>query len=256
MIVTSYKTHKITPGEDLLAILNTYLPKLHEKTIVVITSKIISLCQKNIIKNDGTIDKVNLIKQEADEYYIDDNLMQRFGVLIPTIMQNRLIANAGIDESNADGFFILWPKNVQKTAEKVWMYLKKKHRIKKLGIIITDSRLAPLVWGIQGVGIAWCGFYPLQSYIGKPDIFGKPLRMSQKGILDGLATAAVVVMGEGNEQTPLSIISEVPFVPFQNRIPRKEEIVKLSITKQEDIYGKLLTSVPWEKGQKAGASKR
>lgn len=249
MTVTSYKTKKITSGDTLHEILDTYLPKLEEKSVVVITSKIVSICQGNIVKDDGAVDKVTLIKQEADEYYIDDNLTAHFGVLIPTIKEGRLIANAGVDESNANGYFILWPNQVQQTAEELWKFLRESRHIKELGIIVTDSRLVPLVWGTQGVGIAWCGFYPLQNYIGKPDIYQRPLRMTQKGVLDGLASAAVVVMGEGNEQTPLAVITDVPFVPFQDHIPTAEEKNALALTKEKDIYGKLLISVPWIKGR-------
>src|SRR5438034_11311086 len=111
MIVNAYKTHKIQLGDTLYEILDKYLPMLEEKSVVVITSKIVSICQGNAVKNDGTVDKRELIKKEADWYFEDKNL-DRFGVLIPTIKDDIFIANAGIDESNANENFILWPKNL------------------------------------------------------------------------------------------------------------------------------------------------
>jgi putative folate metabolism gamma-glutamate ligase len=245
MIVTPYKTHKITTGENLFAILDTYLPKLTEKSIVVITSKIISICQNNIAKNDGTIDKKKLITQEADKYFIDENLTQ-YGTVIPTIKEDILIANAGIDESNANGDFVLWPKDIDHTTTEIWEYLRKKHGVKELGILITDSRTTPLRWGVSGVGISWCGFAALKDYRGKPDIFGRLLRMSQESIIDGLAASAVVVMGEGDEQTPLTSITDIPFVTFQNRPPTQEDRTVMRIDIHDDLYGKLLTSVEWK----------
>lgn len=71
MIVTPYKTQKITVGTNLLDTLDTYLPKIAEKSVVIVTSKIVSICEGSILKNDGTIDKRNLIHNQAD-YYIDN----------------------------------------------------------------------------------------------------------------------------------------------------------------------------------------
>ncbi|HSW97747.1 MAG TPA: coenzyme F420-0:L-glutamate ligase [Candidatus Saccharimonadales bacterium] len=249
MQVTAYKTPKIKANDDLYKILDECLPKLEEASIVSITSKIIALCQGDVIKNDGTVDKRALIKQEAD-WYIEDPNLDQFGTLIITIKEDILIANAGIDESNADGYFVLWPKNIQTTIIKVWNYLKQKHSVENLGIIFTDSRLTPLRWGLQGVGIAWCGFSAINDYVGKPDIFGRELKMSKESILDGLSAASVVLMGEGNEQTPLVVIQDVPFVQFQDHPPTEKEKQDMRIKKEEDIYGKLLNSVKWQKGGK------
>ena len=57
-------------------------------------------------------------------------------------------------------------------------------------------------------------------------------------------------MGQGEEQTPLATITDIPFVTFQNHTPTREEHDMLRIEKEKDIYGKLLTSVKWEKGGK------
>lgn len=246
MIITPYKTHKITPNENLFDILDQYLPSIEENTIIAITSKIISLCQGRIIPNDGTIDKKELIKQEADYYFIDENLT-KYGTVIPTIKEDILIANAGIDESNANGDFVLLPHHLAQTATDIWRHLRQKHQKKSLGVIITDSRTTPLRWGVTGTGLSWCGFAALQDYRGTPDIFGRTLKMSQKNILEGLAAAAVVVTGEGAEQTPLATITDIPFITFQNEPPTEEERALMRIAKEDDLYGKLLTSVIWQK---------
>ena len=63
------------------------------------------------------------------------------------------------------------------------------------------------------------------------------------------APNAILEMGEGNEQTPLSIIQEVPFIKFKDSPPSKEEISEMRISLDDDIYSALLKSVKWEKGQ-------
>ncbi|MBI4097800.1 MAG: coenzyme F420-0:L-glutamate ligase [Candidatus Levybacteria bacterium] len=252
MKVKAIKTKKIIVGDDLYQILDQYLPKLEENTVIAVSSKIISICQGDAVKNDGKVDKKKLIIKEAD-LYIDQE--SDYGIVLPTIKNNVFLANSGVDESNANGYYILWPKNLDETTCKIWDYLRKKNKIKKLGVVVTDSRLTPLMFGITGVAISWCGFEAAQDYRGKPDIFGRELRMSQKSITNGLAGAAEVVMGEGSEQTPLGIITDVPNMVFQNRPPTKEERESQRIELKNDIFGKFLTSVKWLKGG-AGIDKK
>ncbi len=248
MIVTPYKTPKIEKGADLYAILDASLPKLEEKDVVVITSKIISICEGNLIKNDGTVDKRDLIHKES-QFYMEEECLPKYGIIL-TIKDDTLIASAGIDESNGNGYYILWPKDSMKSAQEIWEYLRKKHGLQDLGVIIADSRVTAMRWGTTGIGIGWCGFEPLKNYIGSPDIFGHELRVTREGIMDGLAGAANIVMGEGDEQTPIVHIRDVPFVVFQNRPPNKEEVDFMRITKETDIYSPLTNSTLWKKGGK------
>lgn len=248
MTITSYKTKAVIVGDSLLNILDDCLPTLSDGDIVVVTSKIISICEGSVVKNDGIVEKHDLIKQEADSY-LDAPLSQTYGVTI-TIKDGKLVANAGIDESNGNGYFILWPRDSFGSAAMVWEYLGKKYNLAKLGVIITDSHLNPLQWGTRGRAIAWCGIEPLKNYIGTPDIFGKKLHMTKASVIDGLAAAAVAVMGEGNEQTPLAVIKDVSFVTFLDHPPTKEEIEALTIKPADDIYAPLLTAVQWVKGGK------
>lgn len=244
MIVAAYKTDKITVGASLFPILDQYLPKLAEEDIVVITSKIVSICQGRVVPNDGTTDKYALIRSEADAV-IEDEKLKRLGVIL-TIKDDILIPNAGIDESNGNGYFILWPKDIHKIAADIWQHLGRKHKLKHLGVIVTDSHTTALRWGTTGMGLSWAGFEALNNYIGSPDIFGRKLRVTKASILDGLSAAAVVAMGEGNEQTPLTVIRDVPFVRFQNRAPTPREIARLRIRLHDDIFAPLLTAVRWK----------
>jgi F420-0:gamma-glutamyl ligase len=57
-------------------------------------------------------------------------------------------------------------------------------------------------------------------------------------------------MGEGDEQQPLAIIEDVPFVKFQSRNPTKKELSGIKISLGDDVFSSLLTSVKWEKGEK------
>ncbi len=245
MQVTPYKTKKVRVGDDLYQILDRYLPDLHEKDVVVITSKIVAICQGRVVKNDGSINKLDLMRKEAQLYLPERHI--RHGIHL-TITHDLFIASAGIDESNGNGYFILWPKDIEKTVNEIWRYLRRKHELRHLGVIITDSHLSPLRRGITGLGIGWCGFQALTDYIGKPDIFGRLLKFTMTNLLDGLAASAVLLMGEGFEQTPLSVISGTPFLQFQNRVPTKKELAFMKIAIADDVFGGLIDSVRWSKG--------
>lgn len=78
---------------------------------------------------------------------------------------------------------------------------------------------------------------------------------TKANIADGLASSAVLVMGEGNEQTPLAIITEIPFVRFTRNSPTKQELSELPIDLRDDLYSKILTSVKWREGKRASTQK-
>lgn len=246
MNIKSIKTHKITPGDDLFKVLNKYLPVIQEKTIVAVTSKIVSICEGRVVKiND--VQKDDLIEQEA-EYFLPRET-NPYNVSL-TITRNNLAATAGIDESNGNGYYILWPENPQKTANEVRGYLCKKFSIQNCGIIITDSKTTPFRWGVTAVSLAHSGFSAVKDYIGTKDIFGRKFEYEKLNIADCLASASSVVMGEGKEQTPLAVITDVSFVQFQKRNPTKKELDDLEITLEEDLYSPILKSVRWKKGKK------
>jgi putative folate metabolism gamma-glutamate ligase len=246
--ITPIKTEKILPGTStIFEILDGVLPKLSEKDVVVIASKIIAICQGRVVKNDGRITKHDLMVKEAD-FYLPEEYVS-YGIYM-TIKNNMIVASAGIDESNGGGYFILWPENLREETNKIWEYLRKKHNIKNLGVVVSDSKVIPMRKGTSGVGLSWCGFEPLRNYIGTPDIFGHNLRVTKANMVDGIAASAVLNTGEGSEQTPVAIISEISNINFVDRFPTNEEINEMSINPKDDVFGKILSAVKWEKGKK------
>ncbi len=244
MIISSLKTHKIkTKDRSLQAVLDAYLPKLTERTVVAITSKIVSICEQRIVKI-GARDKDQLIKQEAD-YYLPPET-NTYNIYL-TIKNNLLVPTAGIDESNGNGYYILWPKNPQKSADAARAYLRKKFSLEQVGVIITDSTTRPLRRGVTGFAISHSGFAALKDYREKPDIFGRKLKVTLANMADGLAAAAVLAMGEGSEQTPLAIITDIPSIQFQKRNPNKKELKELTIQRKDDLYGHILNAVDWKR---------
>jgi dihydrofolate synthase / folylpolyglutamate synthase len=249
MKITAIKTEKVTGVEqNIFDLLEKSLAKFRGKNriIVAVTSKVVSICEGRVVKVEDA-DEEDIIKGEA-EYFLPMKI-SRYDIML-TLKNNIMIPNAGIDESNGNGYYILWPKNPQKTANDIRKHLQASLKIKNLGVIITDSKTTPLRWGTTGVALVYSGFIALRSYIGKEDIFGRKLNMTKANIADALAVSAVLMMGEGSEQTPVAVIEDVPFVKFQKSDPSKAELKDLKISIKDDLYAPLLTSVKWQKGGK------
>lgn len=232
-------------GDELFKILDESITALKEKSVVVIASNVVSICEGNVVKI-GERDKEELIKEEAEYHLPPHNTYH----IILAIKNSIIIPSAGIDESNTNGYYTLWPMDAQKTANKVSAYLKKRFGVKYVGVVIADSKTTPLRWGVTGVAIAHSGFAALNDYTGKPDLFGRKFMYEKANVADALAAYAVVVMGEGAEQTPVAVVEDVPFVEFQDRNPTGEEIEMLKISMDEDVYGEILRSVKWRKGRR------
>ncbi len=224
------------PQDDIYPVLERHLPRLREKDILVITSKVLGIHQGRCvkIKQDTLAEQNKIIRQEAD-WYIPPAKRKGLHWHL-TIKDYTLIANAGIDRSNGQGYYILWPQNTKKLIREIRSFLKKKLQIKKLGIIVVDSHLVPLRAGTMGISTAFFGFEPIRDYRGQPDIFGRKLKYTRQNIVDPLAAMSCLVMGEGNEQTPLLLIRGAQFVKFTNRDTTKE----LVYPPHRDIYKPLL----------------
>jgi len=244
--VAAVKTQKVLAGQSgLLKLLDKYLDEFKDGSVLAITSKVVALCENRVVPA-GQADKKALVIQEAD-YYLPENL-SKYGFSF-TILHNTLVPAAGIDLSNGAGNYVLWPADPQKSANEVREYLAKRFGLKNVGVIITDSTARPLHYGTEGIGIRYSGFLPSNNYVGQPDLFGRKLEVSVSNVFDALAAAAVVVMGEGSEQTPLAVIEDVPFVQFQDRNPTREELDKFFIDHmKDDLFEPFLRQMGWQKG--------
>ncbi|MGE0634288.1 MAG: coenzyme F420-0:L-glutamate ligase [Pseudobdellovibrionaceae bacterium] len=201
--------------------------KLKEKDVLAITSKIVSLSENELVPKSKYPNKVDIVKKEADVYLgagaFNCHLTIKHGILIPS---------AGIDESNADGdYYILYPKDPFASAKKLWQDLKKHYKIKKLGIILTDSHTTPLRRGVTGISLAHWGFEGVESLIGEKDIFGREMKFTHINHADAIASAAVYLMGETAERKPLCVISDLN-IKFSN----KDTSQDCRIEPEEDIY--------------------
>lgn len=196
------------PQDDLLAVLDEALNDVREGDIVAVSSKVVAIHEGRCVPVADT-NKNELVAAEAD-------------IAIPraywssplTISHHAFIGTAGIDESNADGHYILLPGDPFASAAAIHAYLKKRFGLTNVGVIITDSHSAPLRRGATAVSIGLWGFAPTINHVGEPDLFGRAFKIEVTNLVDGLAAGAGVVMGETNECQPVVIIRGTPGVTF------------------------------------------
>lgn len=211
LTVQAIETKIYEAKQDLISFLISSLPRelIKEGSVIAVTSKIVSLAEGRVVarktiagSSEARTEKRQLIVREADHFLAETlhqvSLTVKHGILIPS---------AGIDESNSKNQdYILFPLDPYASCARIGMALKAHYGLNKLGIILTDSHTTPLRNGVSGIGLAHYGFKAVQNLIGKPDLYGRDMKMTQVNVLDSLAVAAVLQMGETNDCCPLAVL--------------------------------------------------
>jgi F420-0:gamma-glutamyl ligase len=219
-------------GEELLKFIYEHVAKLADRSVIVISSKIVALSEESVVQEWTDQSRRTLIRASSDAVLTDSYppLTYRDGIYA---------AAAGIDTSNGNGALILPPKHAWKTVRSIRVRLQKKYRCKHLGVIIADSMPLPGRRGVVSNAIACAGFMPVLQYKGKKDIFGRVFEYSSANHADALAAAAGIMMGEGAEQCPIAIITGAP-VSFTRKLVHIHDI---RMPLEQDIYKPLSESV-------------
>jgi coenzyme F420-0:L-glutamate ligase len=258
MEVRAIHTPTIPPevglGCDLLPVLAQALvadgaAPLQERDIVCITSKVVAIAQGRVVElasiepspQARQMKRLRYSKDFESQPELAELVLREADILFTgegahvylTLKGTVWIANAGLDLSNAfPGTAILWPDGPWAWAAEFRRRLRSHYGLKELGVVLTDSRLTPLRRGVTGVAIAYAGFEGVQSEVGKPDLFGRPLKVTHRAIADDLATTAVLVSGEAAEGQPFSLIRGAPAIFTDREIDPEEMAVK----PQDDLY--------------------
>lgn len=189
MLITPIKTRAFRAPKDSLDDLLGYLTDLREKDIVVVTSKVVAICQGRCVPPGSSRTLRRIMKTEHAEH-------------------SKLFYRRGIDESNGNGHWILHPERPDKAAEEICRMLKQKFALVDLGVIITDSVYLNHRKSVISVAIGWYEIEPIKDYIGTPDLFGRKFVVDRSSIVDSLAAGACIVMGEGDECQPLAVVRD------------------------------------------------
>jgi dihydrofolate synthase / folylpolyglutamate synthase len=232
MQIIPIKTRLFKENESLINFILENISTVDDGDIIAITSKIVALSQG---RTDTIKNKEGIINKSSKK------IIKTPWALL-TLTNEGWCINAGVDESNANHKIILLPRDIFKTAEILKSKISKHFNLKKIGILITDTKSLPLRVGTIGRAVGFAGFEPLKNYIGKKDLFGKKSRFTKSNMADALSASAVLNMGEGSEQIPLAIIKNAP-VKFTTKDNFTKKNTGLAILPENDIYSYIYKNI-------------
>jgi len=124
-------------------------------------------------------------------------LLERPFLLVETRF-GHIGVNAGIDQSNVgDGRILLLPEDPGASAKAIRQGLNR-----DCAVIITDTCGRPFRCGVAGVAVGWSGIAALRDWRGECDMHGRMLEITLEAVVDEIAAAANLLMGEASAGTP------------------------------------------------------
>ena len=224
---------EIAPGHSIT---ETIIEALRANTLSLSDGHVMVICQKIISKAENRYVELATVSPserasvlavlcEKDARLVELVLRESSAVLRCVkdvlIVRHRLgfvVANAGIDQSNIAASAqraLLLPQDPDCSAAAIRDALAQRLGV-RVGVIISDSFGRPWRLGVCGTAIGCAGLNPLIELRGKPDRFGRALRVTQVAVADEIAAAATLVMGEADEGRPIVLASGVPAEYFSD----------------------------------------
>jgi coenzyme F420-0:L-glutamate ligase / coenzyme F420-1:gamma-L-glutamate ligase len=128
--------------------------------------------------------------------------------------------NAGIDQSNVgDERILLLPENPCRSAERLRACLGR-----DCAVIITDTCGRPFRTGVAGIAVGWAGIAALRDWRGECDMHGKVLEITLEAIVDEIAAAANLLMGEAGDGTPAVVFRGLKYPRSGGNVFMAEEM--------------------------------
>ncbi|WP_338098531.1 coenzyme F420-0:L-glutamate ligase [Methanolapillus ohkumae] len=143
---------------------------------------------------------VQAVLEESLEVFVESPFM------LVRNKNHHVCINAGIDNSNVGGGRLLkLPCNPDGCAAKIGQKLEELTQ-KKISVIITDTNGRAFKEGQTNVAIGLYKIKALRTWIGEKDLFGYVLEISEEAVVDEIAGAANLLMGEAANGYPVVIV--------------------------------------------------
>ena len=219
--------------------------KIEDGDVVVVAQKIFSKAEKKVVrlkdvvpsKKAEEIAKVTGKSPKFVELVLREtkNIVKAsHEILIVEDKRGLICINAGIDKSNVEGRgnFALLPENPDESAEKCRMDIEKLTG-KNVAVIMCDTYSRPFRRGQVNFAIGVAGINPFKDYRGKEDLFGETLKVKNVAVIDEIAAAAELLMGQAKEARPVVIFKGLGVVV---KFCDKCSIKELQISSEEDLF--------------------
>jgi coenzyme F420-0:L-glutamate ligase/coenzyme F420-1:gamma-L-glutamate ligase len=219
--------------------------KIEDGDVIVVAQKIFSKAEKRVIRLKDVVPS-----KKAEEIAKLTRKNPRFVELVLRETKNVVKAsreilivedrrgltciNAGIDKSNVQGRgnFALLPENPDESARKFRVEIEELTG-KNVAVIVSDTYSRPFRRGQVNFAIGVSGIKPFKDYRGKKDLFGETLKVKNVAVIDEIAAAAELLMGQAKEATPVVIFKGLNNVA---EFSDNGNISDLKISEQEDLF--------------------
>jgi coenzyme F420-0:L-glutamate ligase/coenzyme F420-1:gamma-L-glutamate ligase len=193
----------VRAGDDLAALVAERAPAdLGDGDVLVVAHKVVSKAEGRVRALER-IEPGERARALAAEHGKDARLVQavldesaallraRDGVLICETRHGLVCANAGVDQSNASqtGELVLLPEDPDASARRLRAGLGAARGVRP-AIVVADSFGRAWRLGQTDVAIGAAGLAPLEDWSGRPDAYGRELRVTSIAIADAAAAAA------------------------------------------------------------------
>ena len=194
----------IRPGDDLAGLIAAAAPDdLGDGDVLVVAHKVVSKAEGRV-RSLEEIEPGERARALADEHGKDARLVQAVldesaellravdGTLICVTHHGFVCANAGVDQSNASaegGELVLLPEDPDASAARLRSAVADALGVRP-ALVIADSFGRAWRLGQTDVAIGAAGLIPLDQWIGRPDAFGRDLRVTSIAVADAVAAAA------------------------------------------------------------------
>ena len=154
-------------------------------------------------------------------------------ILIVQNKQGWTCINAGVDKSNVEGedAYALLPVDPDNSARRLRSEIFKCTG-RKIAVIISDTYSRPFRRGQVEFAIGIAGLDPFRDYRGQKDLSGHVLKVKNTAVADEIASAAELLMGQGDEGMPVVIIKNLSNV----KVKEDASSAELLISKDEDLF--------------------
>ena len=193
----------VTPRFDLAGGITAAAPDdLADGDVLVVAHKVVSKAEGRL-RRLGEIEPGERARRLAAQHRKDPRLLQAVldesaellravdGVLICLTRHGFVCANAGVDQSNAGaaGELVLLPEDPDASARRLRAGIDAARGVRP-AVIVSDSFGRAWRIGQTDVAIGLAGLTPVDHWRGRPDAFGRELRVSSIAIADSAAAAA------------------------------------------------------------------
>jgi coenzyme F420-0:L-glutamate ligase/coenzyme F420-1:gamma-L-glutamate ligase len=203
----------VAAGDDLAALVASAAPSdLGDGDVLVIAHKVVSKAEGQVRSLEG-IEPSERALALAAEHGKDARLVQavldesaellraRDGVFICATHHGFVCANAGVDQSNASrpGEVVLLPADPDESARRLRAGIAARRGVRP-AVVVADSFGRPWRLGQTDVAIGAGGLVTLDDWGGRPDAYGRELRVTAIAIADAAAAAADLARGKDSRR--------------------------------------------------------